>query len=104
MSNETAAGGEGAPLADRFARRETAAGEGAPGDYLILDLGSGRYYGVGEVGGFIWERLDGTRDLRALAGDLSAHFDVDPERAAADLVEFVGWLRKTGLASRVEPP
>lgn len=103
MSNEAAGGGEGAALTDRFARSEASAGEGAPGDYLILDLNTGRYYGVGEVGGFIWERLDGTRDLLAIAGDLSAHFDVESERAVADLVEFVGWLRKTGLASRAEP-
>ncbi len=101
MLNQTAAG-SGVALTDRYTRSETSAGESAPGDFLLLDLGTGRYFGVGEVGGFIWQRLDGARDLGRVAGDLCAHFDVDREQAVVDLVEFVGWLRATGLASRVE--
>ena len=104
MSNETGAGfGEEIALTDRFARVEASAGESAPGDYLILDLNTGRYYGVGEVGGFIWDRLDGERDLRDVSRSVSDRFEVEPERAAADLGEFVAWLRATGLAIRVEP-
>ncbi|MCP3956522.1 MAG: PqqD family protein [bacterium] len=87
---------------ERFVRSASSAGESAPGDYLILDLRSGRYYGVGEVGGFIWERLDGERDLAAIARAISARFEVDPERAAEDLIEFVTWLREIGLAVRAE--
>ncbi len=94
------AGGEEVTLADRFARGEASAGESAPNDYLILDLSTGRYFGVGEVGGFIWKRLDGERDLRAIAGEVSAHFDVESETAATDLIELVTWLHQMGLAIR----
>ncbi len=101
MSNETAAsGGVEIALTDRFARAETSAGESAPGDYLILDLATGRYFGVGEVGGFIWDRLDGERDLRAIVREVSAHFEVDQESASTDLIELVSWLHETGLATR----
>ncbi len=100
-SNESAvAACERVALSDRFARGEASAGESAPADYLILDLSTGRYFGVGEVGGFIWDRLDGERDLSAIARALSEHFDVDPDRASTDLIEFVTWLRDTGLATR----
>ncbi len=101
MSTGTgAAGGEGVAMTDRFARGEATAGESAPADYLILDLSTGRYFGVGEVGGFIWEHLDGERDLGAIARAISDHFAVDPECASTDLIEFVTWLHETGLATR----
>ena len=87
-------------LTDRFAQSTTSAGEEAPADYLILDLSTGRYYGIGEVGGFVWERLDGERDLRSIARAVTARFDVEPEHAAADLIELVTWLRDAGLATR----
>ena len=105
MSKDSgAAAGTEVATTDRFVRGEASAGESAPGDYLILDLTSGRYYGVGEVGGFIWERLDGERDLQALARTVSDRFDVEPEQASADLIEFVTWLVEVGLATRAELP
>ncbi len=91
-------------MTDRFSHSETSAGEKAPADYLILDLSSGRYFGVGEVGGFIWEHLDGEHDLRAIARAITAHFEVDEEHAAADLIEFMTWLCDVGLAARTEAP
>lgn len=100
MPEQTGVAGEKVALTHRYARSDSSAGESAPNDYLILDLSSGRYYGVGEVGGFIWDRLDGERDLHAIALEVSAHFEVEPERASADLVEFVTWLCQSGLATR----
>lgn len=90
-------------LTDRLARSAATAAETTPDDVLVLDLRSGRYYGLGEVGGFIWERLDGERDLDAIARATAAHFGVEPERAAQDLLEFVAQLLENGLAREVSP-
>ena len=89
-------------LTDRVVRGEASAGESSPDDYLILDLGSGRYYGVGETGGFIWDRFDGKQELLAVAEAVAEHFEVDAERAAADLLEFVTRLHELGLVERVD--
>ena len=87
-------------LTDRVVRVEGSSGESSPGDYLVLDLDSGRYYGVGEAGGFIWERLDGEQELAAVGRALAEHFEIDGERAAADLLEFVFRLHELGLVER----
>lgn len=91
--------GRSKTLSDRFVRSDGAVGESAPEDYLILDLGSGRYFGVGEVGGFIWERLDGEQDLQAITLAVATRFDVDPEIAAEDLIELVTALAAVGLVA-----
>ena len=85
-------------LANRITRRAATAGESTQRDYLVLDLSSGRYFGLGEVGGFIWQRLDGSRDLAAIAAEVAEHFGVTAERARADLLEFVAQLVDDGLA------
>lgn len=103
MSEDTAAARQGnIALTDHVTRSDASTGESSPGDYLILDLDSGRYYGVGEVGGFIWENLEGDCDLRAISRQVGTHFDVDAENAEADLIEFVTWLLEVGLAMRVQ--
>ncbi len=53
---------------------------------------------LNEVGTFVWERLDGERSLAAIADELTASFEVSRERAAEDLLEFVGLLSDAGCA------
>jgi len=90
-------------LSDRVAKSTTAAAEDVVDDKLVLDLGSGRYFGVGPVGAFIWDRLDGAEDLATIARATADHFGVELDRAAADLVELVGDLVENGLAHPVPP-
>lgn len=88
-------------MSDRVARAGSAAGEGAPGDYYVLDLGSGRYFALGEVGGFIWQRLDGSLDLRAVAAEVCREFEVSSEEAESDLIDFVHSLAGLDLVETV---
>ncbi len=87
-------------LADRLTRIETAVDENAPGDHLVLDLMSGHYFGVGEVGGFIWEALTGEKSLGEIAAATAAHFQVERERAEGDVLEFATQLLEHDLAKR----
>ncbi len=99
-------GGEEAnfSLTDRVVRGEASTGESSPGDYLILDLDSGSYYGVGEAGGFIWDRLDGESELRVVGEAVARHFGIEASRASSDLLEFVTRLHELGLVERVDAP
>lgn len=87
-------------MSDRVVRGERSVGESTPDDFLILDLETGRYYGVGEAGGFIWERLDGELELGTVGRAVAERFDIDGERAAADLLEYVTRLHELGLVER----
>ncbi len=87
-------------LTDRVTRNPATTDEPTPDDHLILDLDSGSYYAVGEVGGFVWQRLDSSQTLDAIAEEISAAFEVERDRAATDLLEFVEQMAELGLAQR----
>ncbi len=82
----------------RVVRNENAVGEGLAGDFLVLDLGGGEYFGIGEVGGFIWSRLDGSKTLDEIAAEISCEFEVTVSRARDDLSRFVRDLVQRNLA------
>ncbi len=90
-----------ATLADRLVRDQGTAAESSPGDHLVLDLESGRYYGLGDVGGFIWRALDGERRLSDVAATVAERYGVERRRAAADVLEFAAELLAAGLVRRV---
>ena len=52
---------------------------------------------VDEVGGWVWEHLDGCT-LEQLAEGIAAEFDVDVGRARGDAESFVNELLEAGLA------
>ena len=85
---------------DKVERAESTAGESTGDDYLVLDLSSGRYHQIGEVGGFIWERLDGEVDLGTIAALVAETFEVEPHQARRDLLLFVDSVVALGLAGR----
>jgi Coenzyme PQQ synthesis protein D (PqqD) len=68
------------------------AGRGADVDAL---------YNLNRVGAFIWERLDGRRDGRAVVQALVERFDVERERAVADYRAFVAQLEALHAVRRV---
>jgi hypothetical protein len=51
------------------------------------------------AGSLVFSRLDGRRDAAALARIVCAEFDVEPERAAADVEAFLRALVEAGLAA-----
>ena len=56
---------------------------------------------LNEVGTFVWDRLDGERPLAAIADELTASFEVTPERAAEDLLDFTQRLAEAGCVGEV---
>lgn len=49
-------------------------------------------YVLNETGAAVWERLDGTRSLREIAGDLLQNYEVPPEQLEQDVQELVNDL------------
>lgn len=49
------------------------------------------------VGEWVWERLDGTLSVEALAEGVAAAYEVTPEEACADVEAFLGELAEAGL-------
>ena len=49
----------------------------------------GSIYNLNEIGAFVWEHLDGERDLKAIKDKILNEYEVSPEEAEKDLSEFV---------------
>lgn len=58
-----------------------------------------RIFSLNPVGEFIWEQLDGKKDLQDISKGVQEIFDVDREQAMADIGEFISELIKEGLIS-----
>ena len=54
-------------------------------------------YTLNEVGEWIWERADGTRTIRELIAGVLESFDTTPDRARADVLQFVDSLTNEEL-------
>lgn len=54
-------------------------------------------FALNSVSSFIWERLDGTRDVAALAAAVVEEFEVDEPIATADLREILETFRGHGF-------
>lgn len=67
------------------------------GSAVMMDIMTGKYYNLGEVGGRIWELLEEPMSLNALVEKLTAEFDVSAEQCRADILPFLSTLLERGL-------
>ncbi len=97
---ETAAGAL-RPSRDVVARR-------VAGEYLLVPVRSGAaqmdyIFTANEIGSVIFQLLDGRRDAGEIARLVSRQFEVDEQRAGADVREFLANLLSAGLVTPADP-
>jgi len=85
-----------------FAKKGEFVARSIAGDTIIVpirgqtgDLNS--IYNLNEVGSFIWNLIDGRTTLSHLVQAVYREFEVTPEAAQEDTVEFVGALESAGI-------
>jgi len=67
------------------------------GESVLLNVKSGRYFGLDEVGTRMWAVLTTAESLQAAGETLLAEYDVDAERMQRDLQNLVEKLVEHGL-------
>ena len=75
----------------------TAVSTAIPGETVILDPTSGRYFGLDGVGARAWEMLQRPTTLRAMIAGVTSEYDVDTETCERDLRSLLGELDAKGL-------
>jgi len=78
-------------------RRERVMAQQVEGDAILLDIDSGEYFSLNEVGGLVWELCDGSRSVGDVAEVLSSEFEVDTTEALSDAIELLEGLVGAGL-------
>lgn len=69
------------------------------GEAVILDLTSGVYYGLNEVGAKIWHLIQEPCTIQTIQHNLVQEYDVDPEVCTQDLFQILQELQAAGLVN-----
>ena len=68
------------------------------GKTILLNLRSGDYFSLNEVGSFFWKGLSAGRTAPELVAEAARDYGQPVEMVEADFAEFAGSLEKLGLA------
>ena len=66
-------------------------------EVVVVNLSSGRYYGLDPVGARVWDLLRTARPVTEIRDALLAEYDVDAATAESDLVALLERLADQGL-------
>ena len=80
-----------------LSRREGLMTADMNGSAVMMDIMTGKYYNLGEIGGRIWALLEEPMTLTALIKKLTDEYDVSAERCRADMLPFLEKLLERGL-------
>ena len=59
---------------------------------MVLETQRGTYFTLDEVGAYVWNLLDGTKDLDQVVDAVCEAYDVPPETARSDIRELLDEL------------
>lgn len=86
-----------ADLATRITVPESVLFRDLDGEAVLLETGSGRYYGLNEVGTRMWNLIQLHGETEAACRALLAEYDVPEDRLREDLERFIATLAARGL-------
>lgn len=90
------------PPATRFHPKPSLRMRELEGEAVLLDLATGRYFGLNASGCCVWSKLADSRSLDEIASELAEERELPRERLLADVIEIVAELEREGLVLRVE--
>lgn len=67
------------------------------GEAIILDMKSGVYYGLNEVGASIWNLIQQPKTLAEIQDFILAEYEVEPEQCDRDILVLLEDLAAKGL-------
>ena len=67
------------------------------GEAVILDLATGTYFGLNEVGTRVWQLVDEGRDLPQIVEIVTTEYEADRETIARDVRKLLDDLRARRL-------
>src|ERR1700689_4276140 len=86
-----------ATLDARPRRQEGVLAQEARDTTVLLRLRDGGYYALQDVGALVWELCDGERTVADIVTAVTAEFDAAEPTVRADVLEFIGDLRREEL-------
>jgi hypothetical protein len=72
------------------------------GEAILLDLDTGTYFGLDEVGNAIWKAVEQGASEVQIFDRLAKEYDVDPVQLRSDVADFLSQLQARQLLREVE--
>ena len=66
-------------------------------EVVVLDLNSGTYYGLDELGARIWTLIEQPASLPAIRETIMSEYEVDAETCERDILAFLNQMQAAGL-------
>jgi hypothetical protein len=66
-------------------------------EVVILNLKSGEYFTLNDVGQFVWLAVADQKNMEEIRQKVVDAFDVTPEKASEDIEEFISRMLDEGL-------
>ena len=89
----------GASIAATDRQLSTAFGD----EVIILGLDDNMYFGLSDTGARVWELVQSPRTVAEILDTIVSEYDVDHQRARADLDALLGDLLSRGLIAVSQP-
>jgi hypothetical protein len=83
-------------------RRDDLVWQEVDGEVIVLDSDSSKYFRLNGTGAILWTMLDGGATHQGMVDELVESFEVDQQRALADVVVFIDALRERKLLADEE--
>ena len=82
---------------EKYVQKEGNVVSDMDGEKVMLSVHNGKYYNLGEVGGFIWELMNEPKSINELVERLTEEYDVSPEECESQVRSFLDMLKKEEL-------
>jgi hypothetical protein len=80
-----------------FGRRDRVLVQQVDGQTVLLDIQSGQYYSLNDVGRSVWDLCDGTRTVADIIDAVCTEYEVPEETASEDAGALLESLAGEGL-------
>jgi hypothetical protein len=82
-----------------FGRRDRVMVQQVEGQTVLLDISSGEYFSLNEVGGRVWDLCDGTRTVAEVVRAICAEYDAPETAVLSDACELLEGLAGASLVA-----
>jgi len=69
------------------------------GEAILINLATGSYYALPDVGAFIWQAIEAHCSLEEIAARVSASYEVSVEQAGIDVLALAERLMEEGIVA-----
>lgn len=71
------------------------------GERVMMSIEQGAYFGLGGIGGMIWDLLEEPHSVAEIEARVMADYPVDAETCRADVAAFLSDMERNGLVRTV---